>query len=186
MMPGHNKRVKFIDKLKDAFSDSIDFYGKDTNPVNDKADAILPYQMSISIENSAIKNYWTEKIADVLLGYSLPIYHGCQNIRDYFNDKSLISLDINDAKKGIKQIENLLNNSDSIYNERLPFIIEARNLLLNKYNIYPSIIDFYTKNDLNQNTHEASIDLQPNHSFKYYKLSMNLLKLERFSNKWFV
>lgn len=186
MMPGHNKRVKFVNELKKVFSDSIDFYGKDTNPVNDKADAILPYHMSICIENCAIDNYWTEKIADVLLGYSLPIYHGCLNIQDYFKEKALVTLDVKAISKGIKQIEFLLDNCEAIYNERRPFIIEARNLLLNRYNIYPSIIDFYTKNNLNKNTQEVSIDLQPNHSFKDYKLTMNLLKLERFSKKWFV
>ncbi|MNE28977.1 Glycosyltransferase family 10 (fucosyltransferase) [compost metagenome] len=183
MMPGHNKRVKFVNELKKAFGDSIDFYGKDTNPVNDKADAILPYQMSICIENSAINNYWTEKIADVLLGYSLPIYHGCLNIDNYFHDKSFISLDVKNINKGIKQIEYLLDNCDTIYKERLPFIIEARNLLLNKYNIYPSIIDLYNKNSLNKNTSSISIELQPNHAFNDYKLTMNLLRLERFSKK---
>ena len=41
-----------------------------------------PYAYSIAIENIAMNNYWTEKIADVL-GYTCPIYHGCSNIQDF-------------------------------------------------------------------------------------------------------
>ena len=44
-------------------------YGDDKS-IENKKDAIDPYAYSIALENKAMNNYWTEKIADVYLGYT--------------------------------------------------------------------------------------------------------------------
>lgn len=44
------------------------------------------FQYSVIIENSAILNYFTEKIIDCLVSSTIPIYFGCTNIGDFFDD----------------------------------------------------------------------------------------------------
>lgn len=39
----------------------------------------------IAIENTSIKNYFSEKLVDCFQGYSVPIYYGCTNVEEYFN-----------------------------------------------------------------------------------------------------
>ena len=68
----------------DHFKDKIDFFGFGIKDLKNKKDAIDPYLFSIAIENSKHDNYWTEKIADVFLGNTMPIYYGCNNIYDFF------------------------------------------------------------------------------------------------------
>ena len=43
------------------------------------------YQFSIVIENSREVNYFSEKLLDCLLTYTVPIYFGCPNISDFFD-----------------------------------------------------------------------------------------------------
>ena len=44
----------------------------------------------ITIENSSIKNYFTEKIIDCFSIKTIPIYWGCKNIGDFFNLDGII------------------------------------------------------------------------------------------------
>ena len=183
MMPGHKKRVEFIAELKKNFSSEIDFFGKDSNFVADKADAILPYKMNICIENCSIANYWTEKIADPFLGFSMPIYYGCTNINDYFNSESFVPLDINDISKSILKVNHLLLNCESIYKEAMPAIIESRDLILKKYNIFPLIIDFIESKNIQKNKISTVQSLYPNNSFLSFKFELLKLRIERYTKK---
>jgi hypothetical protein len=45
----------------------------------------------VAVENSQNKNYFTEKIVDAFLCKTLPIYWGCPNIGEYFDDRGIIS-----------------------------------------------------------------------------------------------
>lgn len=183
MMPGHKQRLKFTEKLKQYFSNQIDFFGRDSNPIKDKADAILPYKMSICIENSSIDDYWTEKLADTFLGYTLPIYYGCSNIENYFSSQSIIKLNINNLDESLENISNLILNCDDIYNKHLNYVVESRSLLLNKYNIHPFLSNFYNENNLGRNTEPFDFIVSPTFSFKEYYLQRAMIKFERFVKK---
>jgi hypothetical protein len=183
MMPGHTKRKRFVEMLKSTFPQDIDFFGKDSNPVNDKADAILPYRMSICIENSSIPNYWTEKLSDVFIGYTLPIYYGCTNIDQYFSSDSTIKIDINLPEQQLSAIQYLIDNCETIYENKLETITNARNLVLNKYNIFNVIADFFQANQLQENKLKRKITLYSNDSFVESKVSNFLLRFERLTNR---
>ncbi|MEB3373136.1 glycosyltransferase family 10 [Bacteroides sp. CR5/BHMF/2] len=129
-------------ELKRLYANKIDFYGDGVNFVDDKADSILPYMFHICIENSSVPHYWTEKIADSLLGYAVPIYYGAPNILDYFPQKAIIWLDLNNTKACVQTISEILEQPEKIYNEMLPYLLEARNKLLDEYNIFPTLEKF--------------------------------------------
>ncbi len=150
MMPGHILRYQFYQLLSKEFKGQIDFYGAGIKLVDDKADILLPYRFHICIENSTDDHYWTEKIADPILGYSIPIYCGAPNITTYFPKDALVLIDINKPEEAVSTIKNLLEHAEEEYQRRLPALIEARKLLLDKYNLFPMLAQFVAAHPVSQ------------------------------------
>jgi len=182
LMPGHLERKLFIEKLKMEFQDDIDFYGKEVNPIKDKSDAILPYRFHICIENCSIENYWTEKFADPLLGFSVPLYHGCTNIDKYFDKESFIEIDPKKYDKVKKNIKEILDNPENLYNKFLEKILREREKLLHKYNLFPMLVGFI--ND-KASSNEQYVDLRLRRVEDYfsYKFALSVLRGKRFLYK---
>ncbi len=131
---GHKLRLSFIKYLKDK-GFPFNLYGRGFTPIIDKKDGILPYKYSIAIENFQIKEYWTEKIADCFLCWTIPFYWGAPNIDKYFPDGSYILIDPKRPKWSLDKISDII--SSNYYAENLEFIREARELVLNKYQLFP-------------------------------------------------
>lgn len=185
MMPGHKKRMIFMEAMKNEFGDSIDLFGQGIYPVDDKAIALLPYQFSICIENSSINDYWTEKIADPLLAFCIPIYEGCKNIDDYFNINSLIKIDIKQLTQSFKVIEDILINSDKIYSGKLPQLLIERNKLIKEYNLFNVLSHFYCKNIQNRNQLAKITLLRPSEDYLDHYVLMNILRTRRYIYRFF-
>jgi|LakMenEpi03Aug12_release.lakeMendotaPanAssembly.Ray.scaffolds.fasta_scaffold15956_9 hypothetical protein len=147
----HRKRHEFTKKLKKAIP-HLNIYGRGVKPIRDKAEAIDSYRYHIAIENHRCDHHWTEKISDAFLGWSLPLYYGCTNLRDYFPEESFIEIDINDFDDTVGLIQNLLLSDE--YEKRLPAILKARDLVLNKYNLFAVVARLA----------EEGGALEPNHS----------------------
>ena len=175
MMPGHKQRMSFLDALRTKFGDEIDVFGHGIKPVDDKAEGLLSYQFCICIENSAMNDYWTEKIADSFLSYCVPIYYGCKNINKYFDDLSVIKIDINNPKQAIRIINNILLYSDKIYTEKIPYLNKERNKILYEFNIFNELIKFYKNNVNNSNAREIKFSIAPSESFRDHHLKMIIL-----------
>lgn len=178
MLPFHHKRLDFLEKIKHVFEDKIDFYGRGFNPIDYKADGILPYRFHICIENASITDYWTEKFADPLLGYSIPIYIGCTNMKKYFPEDSFYTLNINDVSGAITLLNKILADPEKLYNEKIKYLINSRELLIEKYNIYPTLIELYSTNIFNLNSF-ITTKIKPNFSFFEYAFLNYNLRLKR-------
>ena len=145
MMLGHNKRLRIIKKLQTDFPGQIDYFGKGINFIDSKSEGILPYRFHICMENSCIPHYWTEKIADPILGYSIPIYCGCTNVKDYLpGNYFTFSYNNYDELKVI--VHNILVDPNNIYEKMLPELEKTRFVLLNRENM----IDFSVQLALKQ------------------------------------
>ncbi|MFA5359789.1 MAG: glycosyltransferase family 10 [Patescibacteria group bacterium] len=154
---GHQQRLKFVLLLKKILGDKLDLFGVGNNTIADKWDGIAPYKYSIVIENSSEPHYWTEKLSDAFLAQSFPLYYGCPNIYDYFPKNSLAIIDINKPEEAISQINKII--ADNTYEKSLPDILKAKDLILNKYNLFPSLVDFINK--LPQQGEKQLITLYP-------------------------
>lgn len=139
-LPGQRKRMSFLQALKKDTSLSIDLFGKGINFIADKWDGLAPYRYSIAIENTCSNNYWTEKIADCFLTYTLPIYYGCPNLEKYFPKEAFIRIDINKPFESIEKIKEIIGKDP--WEKRLPAIKQARELVLNKYQIFPYLSNY--------------------------------------------
>ncbi|WP_321438069.1 glycosyltransferase family 10 domain-containing protein [uncultured Bacteroides sp.] len=178
MMPGHNKRIKFLEELKNNFPGQIDFYGKGINPVNDKADAILPYRFHLCIENSEIPNYWTEKLADPILGLSIPIYIGCTNISDYFPTNSFYHFSLERKNEIFDLIEKILYEPEQYYSSKIELLKQDRTLILDKYNIFP-VIENLIASEISISHTTTTTTLQPDFTFSSYNILLSELRFKR-------
>ncbi len=129
----HYRRYNFTEQLKKAIPE-LDIFGHGVRPINDKAEALDPYRYHIVIENHVYPHHLTEKLPDAFLGYTLPFYHGCPNAADYFPPESFIPIDINDFARTVEIIRSTMKNNE--YNDRLPYIIEARRRVLQEHNLF--------------------------------------------------
>jgi hypothetical protein len=185
MMPGHKQRMKFLEAISKEFGNLIDIYGQGIKPIDDKAEALLSYQFNICVENSTINDYWTEKIADPILAFSIPLYHGCKNIDQYFNSNSLVRIDTKQIAQSLTTIDTILKSGDTIYSEKLPQLIIERNKLINEFNLFNVIKQFYFSNISNKKKSVNVNELRPSENFTDHQMKMNVLRLKRFAYRYF-
>lgn len=137
-LPGHLQRLAFLEAIKGS-SLPIDLFGRAVHPIEDKWDGLAPYFFSLAIENNSGSDMWTEKLADCFLSWSVPFYYGCTNLEKYFPKDAYIPIDINNPIAAIKIIRE--NVTPENWKKRLPAINEARNLILNKYQLFPFLTE---------------------------------------------
>lgn len=142
---GHKLRMSFKDHLlNERFN--FDLFGRGFDPIEDKFDGIYPYKYSIAIENYSCNDYWTEKIADCFLSWTMPIYWGAKNITSYFPEKSIIQIDPNNPGDSLKIIRRAMD--DDYLSSNIEAIAEARDLILHKYQLFPHVADLIKKYDV--------------------------------------
>lgn len=138
---GHRDRIEFAMKIKRYFGSYVDLFGRGFNDFDDKWDVVSPYKFHISIENSVENNYFSEKIVDPILAYTLPIYYGCPNISDFFDlPEYLQILNLNSFDTIKKKIKYIIEN-DHIYTNNLQFLADSRMKIIEKYNFFPMVCD---------------------------------------------
>ncbi len=134
----HHKRYTFIQEMKKRLPE-LEIYGHGVKEMDDKSEALDGYKYHIVIENHYAPHHWTEKLSDAFLGYTLPFYYGCPNASEYFPENSFIPVDIKDIEGSYKIIRNAIDSGE--YEKRLPQILEARRLVLEKYNLFAVLTD---------------------------------------------
>lgn len=177
-IPGHILRLELVERLRQEFQDEIDFYGKGVNPVRDKAEALLPYRFHICLENSAIPHYWTEKFADPILGYSIPIYAGCPNIKEYFPEDFYYTIDLNKPDDAVRLIRSILSDPRKYYEEKIEKLLHARMMLLNTYNFFPMVISQFNKQLHSGSAYRKTV-LRPATSYFSYPFLCYRLNLQK-------
>lgn len=162
--PGHIVRLKFRDYMKkNRFN--FDLFGRGFNPIEDKFDGLFPYKYSLALENYSCNDYWTEKIADCYLSWTIPIYWGAINITEYFPKNSMILIDPSKPEQALGIIKDAIRNK--WWDNNLKALAEARYLVLNKYQFFPHIVNLIDQYEL------------AGKKRKYYFIRKNLTTKER-------
>ncbi len=137
-LPGQKARMNFKDYL---LAKGFDFklYGAGFRPIVNKFDGLFPCKYALAIENYSVEHYWTEKLADSFLSWSLPFYWGASNLEDYFPSRSFIRIDVHKPEEALKIIQQSIENKE--WEKRIDAIEESRNLILNKYQFFPYVAE---------------------------------------------
>lgn len=118
--PGHRLRHRVVEWSRGHGGDLAAF-GYAYRAVADKAEAHVPFRYSVVIENSRVPGYFTEKLIDSLLCWSLPIYWGDPRITDHFDGRGLLV-----AETEPQLLDHLRRASAEDYADRLPALVENR------------------------------------------------------------
>lgn len=148
--PGHIRRVDFV-KFLEKKGITVDVFGenkfeylnyKGGLPYHKKDDGIFPYKYTFNVENHSICNYYTEKLIDGILGECLTFYSGCYNVREYIDSRAYVYLELSDFNKAYNTVRNAIENN--LWEERLPYIREAKKKILNELQFFPRLEKFLT------------------------------------------
>ena len=157
-IPGHFKRHTFFKYIQRENFFDIDVYGRAVRYIDDKWDGLAPYKYSFAIENCKSTDYWTEKLADCFLAWTVHLYYGCTNIERYFPADSFIRIDIENPGDSVNQIKEVLYKDD--WEQRLPALTEARKLVLYEYQFFPHICKLIKSHSIKKREKEI-INLPP-------------------------
>lgn len=171
IFPGHRERLGFIEFIENSEL-NIEMFGSGINFIENKWDALADFKYTLAIENTKVNDYWTEKLADSFLAFSLPFYYGGDNIDSYFPEEAFIRIDIHKPEEALEIIQAAIKNNE--WEKRLPSIIEARDLVLNEYNFFPHIAKRIDSGELEEASLKSKVMLPP------YKRS----KKRRLLNYW--
>ena len=169
--PGHIKRVDFIKFLEELNDPNviIDVYGRDNchnfknykgQLPNDSKDIMMDYKYYFMAENNKEYNYITEKFWETVLAECFCFYWGADNLKDYINSKSFISLNLDteeDFNKSYSIIKNSINNN--IWGKRINLIKNEKQKVMNYYNFYPTIERVITKDIWTKKDNNVSFDI---------------------------
>jgi len=83
--------------------------------LGDSKEPLFESMFHIAIENTSIKNYFTEKLIDCFQTRTVPIYYGCKNVEEFFNIDGIF------VAKDLKDIINISNQvTPEMYERMLP------------------------------------------------------------------
>jgi hypothetical protein len=113
--PGHKFRHAVWNSLDKSTYGDFKIRAIKTPPrIPDKNIIFKHAKFSITIENVARENWFTEKLIDCFTTKTIPIYYGCPNIGKWFNEDGIIKFN---TLEELKTILNTLTPED--YNKRL-------------------------------------------------------------------
>ncbi len=177
-MPNHLKRLQFLQQLQARFGDRVDVYGRGHRFIPYKDEALLPYRFHICVENCVVPDLWTEKLADPLLGFAVPVYAGCPNLARYIPAQAFVRIDMDDIPGSLAVLESLLASPEQAYERHRAAVLEARARLLSAHNLVHLLADFVAS--------RAGLSLQtgvrtllPNEQTRSYGLQNALLRGRR-------
>tara|TARA_R110002012_G_C11637259_1_gene610310 strand:+ start:1009 stop:1821 length:813 start_codon:yes stop_codon:yes gene_type:complete len=92
---GHNLRHELLARENELNNPTkfYDVYGNRDNIEEariGKEEVFSDVQYGVAIENTSHRGYFSEKILDLILLKTIPIYWGCTNISDFFNKDGII------------------------------------------------------------------------------------------------
>ncbi|SHL22333.1 Glycosyltransferase family 10 (fucosyltransferase) C-term [Roseibium suaedae] len=104
-----HRRLRFLGMLKEALGDRLTFFGRGSNPIEDKSDAINSFRYHLVLENNLIDNGWTEKLADPILGGAFPIVSGGENLAEYFDPAGFRLIDTRKPRAAVEAVLKILD-----------------------------------------------------------------------------
>lgn len=149
---GHQLRHELLDRQSEIKIPTkfFPFYGEryDIEKARiGKEEVFSDCQFGVAIENVSHKGYFSEKILDLFLLKTIPVYWGCSDIEDFFNKDGIIKFE------NVDDLIATVNNLGDWYYYKLEDIIEENYQLALQYvnyeqNVVNKITEIFKHNNL--------------------------------------
>ena len=133
----HFARFQLVSALARAIPE-MDWFGRGVRPIGRKYEALDAYRYHVAVENHIGAHHWTEKFSDAILCECLPFYAGDPAIGEIFPAESFIPIPIDDPAEAIRIVRAAIAAGE--YEKRREAVLEAKRLILEKYNFADQII----------------------------------------------
>ena len=133
----HFARYALVKALAEAVPE-LDWYGHGVRSFARKHEVMDPYKYHVAVENHIGAHHWTEKFADPILCECLPFYAGDPAIAEIFPKECFIPIPIDDPAEAIAIVRSAMSAGE--YERRRDAILEAKRLILTKYNFFDQVI----------------------------------------------
>ena len=122
---GHRFRFQIVKALSKKHN--FDLWGNAFNKFQEKTEPLGEYFFSIVVNNSVQDNFFTEALCDCFALKTIPIFRGCKNIGDFFDESGIITFN------SIEELDKTLDNlTVEDYHNRKE-AIEKNYLISNKF-----------------------------------------------------
>lgn len=133
LLPGHKFRYEIEDIFEKKHNFEL-FFPKDR--IAGKGPLFVDSMFHLTIENGKHENYFTEKIIDCFMSYTIPIYWGSPNISEYFDPNGIIQFNTKE------ELEKILNNlSPEDYYSRLESVKKNYEIAKENYAFFFERVD---------------------------------------------
>ena len=130
-LEGHRYRMRYLDRVQNM--SELNLFGRGFRPISGKWDALAGFRYSIAFENYSNAMYFTEKVMDCFLAWSMPIYFGCTQLERFFPVGSFVRLDP-EADDPVGFLKSVIQSD--VRERNLDLIAEARRRVLYDYNLF--------------------------------------------------
>ena len=133
----HFARYRLVSELAKGVPE-LDWFGFGVRPLAKKYEALDGYKYHVAVENHLGVHHWTEKFADAILCECLPFYAGDPAIGEIFPAESFIPIPIDDPAEAVRIVKAAIAAGE--YEKRREAVLEAKRLILEKYNFFDQVI----------------------------------------------
>lgn len=138
----HEARFNLAEYLTQSIP-GMDWFGRGVRDFKKKYEVLEPYKYHVTIENHIGKYHWSEKLSDAFLAECLPFYAGDPAADEIFPKRSFIPIPIDDPKASADIIKTAIANGE--YEKRRDAVLEAKRLILGKYNFFAQVMEVIEK-----------------------------------------
>ncbi len=153
MYQGHEARQKYFSVLSKHIA--IDHYGIGVRDFKSKWDTFAPYRYAVVLENFVHPWYWSEKIADTFLTWTMPFYLGSSRIHEYFSKAAVQVLPPDDPIEGARIIRSAIEAD--LWSKNFSALQQARDLVIQNYGLFAFLAHEIERNELRKGGQEQPI-----------------------------
>lgn len=132
LTPLHRQRLRLIDYLEKRIPE-LEVFGGGRIEVDRKLDIFGKYRHHIALENAIHHSFWSEKLADPLLGLNQVFFGGHPSAKNDFPGKSVVVINPWKKRQTYRKIMDYLNQMD--YRALVPEIRAHQSKIIGELNI---------------------------------------------------
>lgn len=135
--PDHIRRLRFLRLLGGTLGTDLTVFGRGFRPLGDKAEGIDGFRYHLVLENNLDPGFWTEKLADAILGGAFPIVAGGGGLSRWFDPAGFAEIDLRRPRASVEQVKALLAADPAAKPEVQAAMAANRERLMTRHQLFP-------------------------------------------------